>query len=187
MAQQTQKLSAQWTRWHGRWSTRTLTIMGALIALGVLLSRLMAIPLGPSIRISFGFIPNAVAGMLLGPMPAMMVAGMADFLGAVLFPSGAYYFGFTLTAMTGGLLYGAFFYRRGFTLGRAVLCKLMIMVLCNVCLNTIWLHQLNGSAILAILPARLIKNVIQYPVDVVLLLGLAKMMRQVPQAMRDSL
>lgn len=181
-----QTMHRRYPGWFMKLDARVMAIMAMLIALQIILSRIFTINLGDTLRINFGFVPNAVAGMLLGPVPAMIVAGLSDLMGAVLFPSGPLYLGFTLTAMMGGLFYGVFFYQKEFTLKRAMVCKMVAMLVCNILMNTLWLKLMYGQAFFALLPSRLIKNLIQYPLDVALLYGLARAMRQVPAVLQPK-
>ena len=61
-----------------RITTYKLCVMGILVALQILLSRITAISLGNWLRISFGFLPNAVAGYLFGPVGGLLVAVDAE-------------------------------------------------------------------------------------------------------------
>ena len=72
--------------------------VAALIAIEIVLSRFCSIAT-PIVKIGFGFVPIAVCGMLYGPVWAGVAGGAADLLGAVLFPIGAYFPGFTLSAV----------------------------------------------------------------------------------------
>ena len=78
-----------------------------------------------------------------------------------------------------GAIYGAMLYDREVSLKRVLLTKLLIDVICNLLLNTLWLNLLYGKAFFAILPARALKNLLQYPVDVILLYPLLKLARRV--------
>ena len=40
--------------------------------------------------------------------------------------------------------------------------KLVVAVLCNILLGTLWLSMINGKGYLALLPARAVKNLIQW-------------------------
>ena len=83
-------------------NTRTLVTMGLLLALEIVLSRFLSINAW-NIKIGFNFVPVAVAALLYGPLGGAIVAAMGDFLGAILFPIGPYFPGFTFTAfLTGG-------------------------------------------------------------------------------------
>ena len=77
--------------------TRSITALGLLVAVEIVLSRFCSINAW-DLKIGFSFLPVAVAAMRLGPLEAAVVAAVSDFVGAVLFPIGAYFPGFTLTA-----------------------------------------------------------------------------------------
>ena len=82
-----------------------LASLSMLIALQVVLSRFLSIET-PFVKIGTGFLPVMLAGSLFGPMGGLIVGGVSDFLGAMLFPFGAYFPGFTITAAFSGLVYG---------------------------------------------------------------------------------
>ena len=127
------------------------------------LNTLAGIPVGSTIRISFGYLAVAANAVLLGPAPAMIGATITDLLVCLLKPMGPFFPGFTISAAAGGLIYGAVLYRRDVTLWRVLLAKLLIDALVNVLLNTLWLKVLYGNAFFAMLPGRALKNLIQYP------------------------
>ena len=124
-------------------STKTLTLMGLLTALEIVLSRFLSISAWNT-KIGFAFIPVVAAAMLLGPYRAGIIAALADFLGAVLFPIGAYFPGFTLTAFFMGLIYGLFLYKEQSFL-RIVLAVATHQLLLSLLLNTLWISVLYGS------------------------------------------
>lgn len=163
-----------------RFSAHAIAVMAMLIALHVVLSRYLSINLTDFMRISFGFLPVALCGMLMGPIPAMITGGIADIIGYTLFPTGPYHFGFTLTAMLSGLIYGVVFNRKDVKLLHIILAKLLIDVLLNIGLNTLWIHQLYGKAIVALLPSRAYKNLFQFPVDVILLFSTIVLVKKIP-------
>ena len=92
-----------------------------------------------------------------------------DILGFLIKPSGGYLPGFTLSAILGGVLYGMFFYKRKMTLPRILLAQFVVMLVCNIFLGTLWLDIYYGKAFFAILPMRVLKNVIQWPINSFLL------------------
>lgn len=159
---------------------RTLAAVAMLLAIEVLLGMVASIPIGPSVRISFGYLSRAVAGMLFGPAAAAINGALSDILGSIIHPIGPYFPGFTLTGLVGGMIYGYMLYERRPSLKRVLLAKLLIDVACNLLLNTLWLDLLYGKAFLAILPARFFKNLLQYPVDVLLLYPLLKLVDRMP-------
>lgn len=134
-------------------STRTLVTMAMLTALEIVLSRFLSISAWNT-KIGFAFVPVAVAAVLLGPLEAGLVAALADFLGAVLFPVGPYFPGFTLTAFLMGLCYGLFLHReQSFLriLGAVAVHQLVLSLL----LNTLWISVLYGSPFGPLLVSRL--------------------------------
>lgn len=144
----------------------------ALIALDIILTRFMSIQT-PFVRVGFGFVAVAVAGMLMGPMYGMAVSGIADILGATLFPSAAYHPGFTLTAILGGLSYGLLTHRREnepewsrgkFMFRSAIAVGINCFVL-GLCLNTLWLTQMYDKAYLVLLPTRVVKETVMFAVQ----------------------
>ena len=148
---------------------RSLTMAGMLLAVQVILGRVAAIPLGPTIRISFGYLALSLCGALLGPVPAALNGALADIIGFIWNPTGPYFPGFTITGLMGGVIYGLALYQRPVTIRRVLVTKLIIDLVCNLLLNTLWLNMLYGKAFFVILPSRALKNLIQYPVDVIIL------------------
>ena len=72
-------------------STRNLTMMAALIAIQIVLSRVTAIQVAADLRLSFETIPLALAGMWLGPLLGALVAFLADIIGTVLSGYGVWF------------------------------------------------------------------------------------------------
>ena len=72
-------------------STRSMVIMAALIALQIILSRYLAIQVSPTLRISFETIPLALAGMWMGPLAGVIVAVVSDILGTFIYGYGVWF------------------------------------------------------------------------------------------------
>ena len=72
-------------------STRTMVIMSALIAVQIVLSRYLSIQVNETLRISFETVPLALAGMWLGPLAGAMVALVSDFLGTIIYGYGVWF------------------------------------------------------------------------------------------------
>ena len=90
-------------------NTRKLTLSALLLASDVLLTRVLAFNT-PLMKIGLGFAAVAICARLYGAPWAALVAALGDILGSVLFPTGAYFPGFTLTAALTGLLFGLCLY-----------------------------------------------------------------------------
>ena len=64
-------------------------------------------------------------------------------------------------------------YGRPVTFKRVLLAKLLVILVCNVFMNSLWIHLLYGQALVAILPMRMFKNAVQWPVDSLIFYTLA--------------
>ena len=170
--------------------TKRLCVIAVLIAMQIVLGRIAAINVGSYLKISFGFIPIAVCGILCGPVWTMLMAAVCDVLGALLFPEGTFYFGFTLVAIAGGLIYGLFLYKQKENIIRSLLCMLTIAVICNVLMNTVFLIQIGAmvgpgnDSFWPMMWTRVIKNAVQFPVNGIILFGVWKALQRIPAQLR---
>lgn len=144
---------------------RTITTCAMLAAIAVVLG-MFSINIGNYIRIGFSSIPNGVAAYLFGPAVGGIFAGALDVLKYMLHPQGgAYYLPMTLVTILAGILYGCMYYKRALTLPRILAAKFIVMLICNVILNTLCLADLYGDGFFVLLPARALKNLIMWPID----------------------
>ena len=148
---------------------RTLTGVTMLLAMSVVISFTASVRVTETIKIGLGYLITALLGMLYGPFTAALAAGAGDLIKYLLKPDGAYFFGFTLTAMLGGVVYGVFFYREKCTIPRAIASKATVSLLLNCLLNTVWVSWLYGMPFLGALGPRVIKNLMALPFEIVLL------------------
>ena len=148
---------------------RTLTGVAMLLAMSVVISFTASVRVTETIKIGLGYLITALLGMLYGPFTAALAAGAGDLINYLLKPDGAYFFGFTLTAMLGGVVYGVFFYREKCTIPRAIASKATVSLLLNCLLNTVWVSWLYGMPFLGALGPRVIKNLMALPFEIVLL------------------
>lgn len=144
---------------------KQLVTLGILTGMTVLLSYIFSIQT-PFVHVTFGFLPVCLAGFLYGPWKSSLVAGMADIIGSTCFATGAFFPGFTLSALLAGYIYGFFFYKKRITLWYACIPFLVVMVLVHLGLNTLWLTIYYNKAAYLIVPSRMIKNIICYPIEV---------------------
>ena len=142
-----------------------LVTLALLIAMNVILTRFFGIQT-PISQIYFSFVPVVLAALLYGPLPAALVGAVGDVLGAVLFPAGAYFPGFTLTSALGGLIYGLFLYKKPAALWRSVSAVLIITVFLNMGLNTLWLWITMGNGVWGLFLSRLPKYFVVAPVQI---------------------
>ena len=141
-----------------RFSTRTLTTLAVLVAIEIVLSRFLSFNTW-NMKIGFGFVPVVVAAILYGPVEAGITAALADFIGAILFPIGTYFPGFTLTAFLTGAVFGLFLHKEQRWPGILASVGINQFVL-SLFLNTLWISVLYGSPYGPLLATRVIQCVV---------------------------
>lgn len=146
--------------------------MGLYIALLIVLTRFFSLTMW-NMRVGFGFVALLVAGIRLGPVGAMLVAVVADLIGATLFPSGPLHLGITLNAALSGLLYGLFFFKE-IRLKNILLFLFFDQIIISLIIQTYWLAGLYGNPYLATLISRIPQVILMSVVKGVVLLSLSK-------------
>lgn len=152
-------------------TVKGITLAGIFIALHAVLG-IFKIPFALDNRITLTFAVSAAAGMILGPVPAMIICGFGDILGFLLNPGGGSYFpGFTISAMLGGLIYGLCFYKRDkkYFLLWTVLAVFIVTLFVNIVLNTYWLSVMYQKAYQMFAAMRIIKNLVVFPLHVIVI------------------
>jgi len=158
-------------------STRMLATLGALLALDIVLTRFLSITAW-NIRIGFGFVPVVLAAMLYGGLPAAILAALADFLGAILFPVGPYFPGFTLTAFLTGLTFGLLLYKKQ-SLRNTVLSVAIVQFVLGLLLNTLWISILYHSPFMPLLATRVLQSLLLSVVQILTIRALSQIIAQV--------
>lgn len=148
----------------------TLTCLALLTAMQIVIARFLAIPVTESIRFSFSFIPVVIAARRFGILGGVVVYGLGDFLGAMIFPTtGAYFPGFTLTAAVSGLIYGLYLAKKGGAV-RIILSVLTSQILCTLLMNSYWVSTLYGSDFGAVLLSRVPQSIVMSVLQIVFML-----------------
>ncbi|MEG0779593.1 MAG: folate family ECF transporter S component [Oscillospiraceae bacterium] len=150
-----------------KFDLRTITLMGMLITIEIILSRFCSLSAW-NIKIGFSFVPVVAAAFLLGPLPAGIVAALGDFVGALLFPIGVYFPGFTLTAFLTGLVFGALLHKKQ-SLLRISAAVVINQLGLSLLLNTLWISVLYGSPYGPLLVTRLVQCAVLCPIQFLLI------------------
>lgn len=133
-----------------------------LVAINVILTRFLSINT-TFLRIGFGFLPVAVAGIAFGPFWGAVCGAVGDVLGMIIYPTGEFFPGFTVTAILTGFIFGLFMYRK-YTLARNIIACTIVCLILNLCLDTLWLSIMYGKGFMVLLPARIIKSAVNIPI-----------------------
>lgn len=167
---------------ENKFSTQKLVLLALLVALNVVLGR-FSLQLAPEVRLSvFGFLPIALGGMLMGPGCGALVGAAGDIINYLLFTHayGAYFPGYTLTTALSGAWYGWVLHKHDITWPRALLAIAPVILLGEMGLNSLWVYMLYSKTFWAKLPMRLITNVAECPVKILLLIGMNKLLSRIP-------
>jgi ECF transporter S component (folate family) len=136
----------------------------------IVIARFLAIPVTESIRFSFSFIPVVIAARRFGILGGMLVYGLGDFLGAIIFPTGGAYFpGFTLTSVISGLIYGLYLGKKSSPL-RIILSVLTSQILCTLLMNSYWVSTLYGSDFSAVFVSRIPQSLVMTVLQIVFMI-----------------
>ncbi len=149
-------------------ATRGLVLAAMLLAVYAVLG-IFKIPIPPSSlenRLTLTFTATSAAGIILGPVPALLVGALGDILGYFFnHGGGAYFPGFSISAALGGFIYGICLYRREpkTAFWWTLLSVLLVTFFVNILLNTFWLMIMYQKAYSIFAAARIIKNLALLP------------------------
>lgn len=150
-----------------RFNPHRIALMGLLLAAQIVLSRFCSISTW-NIKIGFTFIPIVLSAGLFGPVGAGFLAALADFLGAILFPIGPYFPGFTATQFFVGVVFGLLLQNQQ-NMGRIVLAVFITQVFGSLLIDSYWISVLYGSPYAALLATRAIQCTVMCALEIVVL------------------
>lgn len=159
----------------GRFRTKKLVLSALFVTLALLMSRFLKLKLASGLTLSFGGYPLMFGGMILGPYYGFMIGIVTDVLNFALAPSSfgfnafftisegllAWFPGFILWKLSKGEGFAAMKNDRKLQNIVIISTSLFRAVVLNIVLNTLLLYPYMGSGVLALLPARALKNSIE--------------------------
>lgn len=161
---------------------KKIILSSMLLAILIILNRFISIKT-ELLVISFSFVPIMMSAIWLGPKYSTAIALLGDLLGAILFPFGPYFPGFTVSNALSGLIYGLFLYNKGNEMSNKKLVVMLIissvlqLVVVNIFITSLWIHMLYGKAYLAIMAGRTVTQLVMIPIHVVSIYMLEKFSR----------
>ncbi len=138
----------------------SLILTALLTAVTVVLSRFLSVNIW-NMSIGFSFVSIMLCGMLLGVFWGGVCGALADFIGALLFPFGPYFPGFTLTAFLSGAVFGVIgiIAKKSDSRTKFIIFSALLLILketvCSLLLNTYFITVLYGGDFFAIMLTRL--------------------------------
>lgn len=127
--------------------------LAMLTALYVVLNRFLSISTS-NINLGFAFVATVTAASLFSIHGGMIVGGLGDLIGAILFPKGAYFPGFTLSAVLVGAIYGACL-KKSHNFLSVASAAILSQTVSSLLLNSLWVSLLYGTPFKAVFATRL--------------------------------
>ena len=152
----------------GKLQTQQITMLAIVLAGRIILSYVPSMSFGTYAEIGFGFIGTAISGILFGPWYALIVSIANDLMTSLLH-GGNFFIGFILSAAIGGYIYGKLLWRQIISWKRIFAAVLLVTLIVNLTLNTLWLSLMTGEAWIAMMPFRLAKNLVSLPLNTFIL------------------
>ncbi len=167
-------------------NVRVLTVSAFLVAIATVLG-FFKVPITELIEIRFQYLPIAVGGAMFGPAVGGVIGMLADVLGYLVKPTGAFFPGFTISSILSGIIYGLFFYKKRITVPRIIAAELTETIVCSLVINSINLSILYGNAFSVVVASRLLKVLIMFPIDTIILTVVLKAIpRLMPSEMKEG-
>lgn len=145
----------------------TLVLTALMIALGIVLGQ-FSIQFTQDIKVGISFIATQLTATMFGPVVGGVMGGVADIVKFIIKPTGAFSILWTLNAIVGPMIYGVMLYKKKFTFWRVLLSKAVVAIVVNVCMSCTWSAILYGSAFWAVLPTKIVQQIIQVPIQSVI-------------------
>ena len=147
---------------------QTVVFCGIMGALSIILGLIASIHFGP-FSITYAWIPNRIIDFMFGPVVGALYGGVMDVIKFMLKPNGSFNLAYTAMAVLAGLIFGVVLYNKQISFMRIVFAQTLVKIFINVGMGTYLMAFERGQAFMALMPVRLIKNLIMIPLDSILL------------------
>ena len=149
---------------------RMLVFAAVIIAMRIAVKAVKIVIIPGALNFGFDFIVNSAGSMIY---VGLLVGAVSDTIGAVLFPTGAYFFPFIFVEMLSSFIFGLFLYRAKLSSWRVIASRFAVVVVCNFIVNplvmTLYNSVTGADPYKFITIARVIKNAAMFPLESVVL------------------
>lgn len=145
-----------------------IVLTAMLIALNVIMERFMSFNVWNH-SIGFSFITIAFAAVFLGIPYAIAVGALGDIIGAILFPFGSYFIGFTITNVLAAFITAIFIFKKA-GIVNITLSVIVNKISTTLLLNSLWitiLYKDSLNAFLLVFVGRIPQAAIMAVVEIV--------------------
>ena len=160
-------------------NVKSICVMGIFIALMTVVGGICSLfpPVVYGRTISFIFIFWPLLGILFGPIGASMIALIVDILMYFIFPTGyPFYLGYTLAEMLIAFVSGLVFYKSKVSVLKLVIFEFFVDIIVHVGIESFFMNDIMqwglGKAFQVYVIQGLYKNLILWPIEVIILIGL---------------
>ncbi|MBM6920430.1 folate family ECF transporter S component [Phocea massiliensis] len=143
---------------------RSLMIAAVFTALSAALG-MLRVPVGENLYIFLTFFVKMTGAAIYGPLVGLAAGFAGDIVGYLMYPQGAYFFGYTLSSMAGIFIYCLFLYRTKISAVRIFAAKLTVNILVNILLGSFWSAMLFSKGYLYYLFKSIVKNIALWPLE----------------------
>lgn len=147
----------------------SLIFAGLTIAVAIVLG-LLNIPVGINLHISVSFFVLMFGSMMFGPLVGLSAGMVYDIAGFLIFPSGVFFPGYTISSMLEFFIYGVFLYHSKISVLRIFLARFIVDFGIHVLLGSLWSKMLYGKGYYYFFIKGLIKNALLLPVEMIVLI-----------------
>lgn len=163
---------------------KKIILTAIFLAMLIILSRFLSIKT-PIMKISLAFIPTMLCATWLGPKWTVLLNVLGDVIGATLFPTGAFFIGYTISTAIAGFIYGILLYKKeadsysnvNFTI-RVIISVVLVTIIVNIGLNTLWTSIITGKAFKVLFITRVVNQLIMVPIHIFVILFIEKALRK---------
>lgn len=142
-------------------SVKTLAVCAMMLAVGTILGY-FSIKLDNDKTVGISVIAPQLVSALYGPVVGGIVGATGDILDWLLHPHmGPFFPGYTLNAFLGQMIYGMVLYKKNLSLLRIVVSKVLVAVLVNLPLGSLWSWIFVNKGYLAILVGKIAQQGVQ--------------------------
>lgn len=164
--------------------TKKTILAALLLAMFIVFDRFLSIN-QQSATFNLSAIPVMLAGLILGPYYAILVAGLGDLIGATVLGFGAYNPIFTLLSSLSGLIYGIFLYNKNLLdnqnqksnrifMFKVILSNLIVSIGINLFLKSYAFKLMYKKAFIVYLTQRVFFEMILLPINILVIIFLIK-------------
>ena len=147
--------------------TYAVVVVGLLISMEIVFSRIIPVVDLPYVRAGFGFLPVSIGAMIFGPVSGGVIYALSDFIGVTVMNRSIAppHPGIVLSRFLAGLIYGLFLYKKPKSVLRVFLSVLTVNLCIDIGLTTYWLSTMYKEAYRVIFLQRAMLSLIMIPVQ----------------------